>query len=324
MRTLILAERPFRDLRSRAWLLDLPRRYADAGPLLVAMPHAGAPTGFTAVDQDPDPAALGVQRVVIAGAFQEAAQIERAFATASRAVQAGARLETAAFSVARACALRDPPVGAEVLDAATSLEMRDWFSADRMMLWRIAVTPHLRPYPEAALAADDSLAALLPPGPLLGLAVMDGAAMRRDWMAMLPALAERLAPFAGIPVLPLPSEHMELPSDDYAGSLAFAAAALPGTPILLPQLADRVWRRRELSPARLKGLVARCALVVTNQDIPAAFATAAGLPVLGLALGGDRRIVVCLSQLANRLAPGSALLYPPRAGSALASSSARA
>jgi len=124
------------------------------------------------------------------------------------------------------------------------------------------------------------------------------------------ALRDLLAPFRGWPVVPLPAGEPGSRGDDLAGARAFAAAHLDGSPVLLPELSDPA-RRRALDVARLAGLAARCAHVVTNQDLTAALAVAAGVPVLGLALGGDRRIKSVLATLANMLPPGSALVQPP-------------
>jgi hypothetical protein len=135
--------------------------------------------------------------------------------------------------------------------------------------------------------------------------------MRRSWLPRLPALRRLLAPAAGWPVLPLPVHRPGTPEDDLPAMREIAAAVLPGSALLLPDLAEpRAWRQR-LTPARLKALVARCRVLVTNRDLPAALAVAAGVPVLGLALGADRRIVSCLATLANELAAGSALLHLP-------------
>ncbi|WP_439596555.1 hypothetical protein [Falsiroseomonas sp.] len=321
MRTLVLAERPGRGLRSRLLLSLLPALFPEGGPLLLATPAPSAPEGFAPVAAQPDPAQLGIQRVVLAGLFEEPAKLAQALATAAAALAAGASLETRAFSLARAAAPRDPPPGIELLDRATRLELRDWFTMDRLLLWQVVVPePLLLPYPEAGLPADPDFGATLPEGPLLGLAIQDGPRMRAAWPALQPALHDRLRALPpGLPILPLPIEHPGLPEDDFHGTRAFAEALLPESPLLLPELADPVRRRREWTPARLKAAVARCSLVITNQDVPAVFAAACRVPVLGLALGGDRRVVTAFGQLANRMAPGSGLLYPRPA-----SSSARA
>ena len=308
-RVLVLAERPFRDLRSRAILADLPARFPTAAPLLLATGAPTAPDGF--VPCDPDVVPPAIDHVVLAGAFTEARQIEAALGRAGQAVAAGATLEGWRLSLENRAA-GEVPASVAVLDAAEAIVVRDYHSANALLLWRVAAHIRIDAYPERTVAPDETLAVGLPAGPLLGLAVLGGDNLQTAWMARLESFRAQLAPVAGWPILPLPCEAARTPQDDYAGSLAFAAAVLPGAPMLLPRLADPVWRRRQLSPARLKGLVARCGAVLTMQDLPAAYAVACGIPVLGLVLDNtERRAVSCLTQLANDLPPGSALLYPP-------------
>lgn len=312
MRTLLLAERPFRDLRSRALLADLPAQLGGGTALLLSTASSTAPAGFEPLSPEADPAAHGVTRVVIAGAFQERPQLEQAFAIAGRAVAAGAALELRAFTVERGAAMRDPPRGVEVLARASPLELREHHTANALMVWRSPAAFRIRPYAECAVAPDDALVSLLPEGPILGLSILGGGQMRQAWTARLAELRALLAPMQGWAMLPLPMEHAASPMDDFAGTRDFLAALLPGTPMLLPELAQEVWRRRQFTPGRMRALVARCGAVLTNQDLPAAFAIAAGVPAIGLALGTDRRAITCLTQFANILPPGSRLLHPPR------------
>jgi hypothetical protein len=308
-RCLVLAERPFADLLSRA-LLGTLAAGAGAPPLLLATRAPRAPPGFEAVPLEADPVALGVTQVVLAGVFLDRARLEAALAIAARACAAGATLALQAFGVEGEAARREAPLGAAVLDHAAPIALRDHRSANVLTLWRVAAPLTIAAYPERHVAADAKLAALLPTGPILGLAIRGGAEMRRSWLPRVPALRRLLAPAAGWPVLPLPLEGPGSPGDDLAGSLDLAQAVLPGARILLPELADPLWWRRQVTPARLKALVARCALVATNRDLPAAYAVAAGVPVLGIALGADRRIISCLATLANELPPGSDLVHP--------------
>lgn len=313
MRTLLLAERPFRDLRSRALLLGLPDQLGGGAPLLLSSNAPSLPKGFEPLAPDADAAAHGVSRVVIAGAFQERPQLEQALAIAGRALAAGAALEIRAFTVERGAAMREPPRGMELLAKAAPLELRDHHTANALMVWRSPAAFRISAYPEMAIPPDDGLLHLLPAGPVLGLSILGGGQMRQAWTSRLAELRAVLAPMQGWSMLPLPMEHANDPMDDFTGTRDFLAAALPGTKPLLPDLAQDLWRRREMTPGRMRGLVARCGAVITNQDVPAAFAIAAGVPVIGLALGTDRRAITCLTQLANTLPPGSRLLYPPRA-----------
>lgn len=316
MSILLLAERPLRDLRSRALLADLPRLLG--ATLLVPSAAPRWPEGFAAIAPEPDPAALGIRRVLLAGAFESRAAFDAALALAARAVAAGARLDAARLTLEGGAVRPAAPPEIAVLDRAADIALRDHASAEALLVWGLAAPFRLDPYPERAIPPDPALAAALPERPILGLGLRGGALLEAALVEREAALRALFAPFAGWPVLPLPAEAPDSPAEDLAGSLAAARALLPGAPILLPELADPGCRRR-LTPAALRGLVGRCAQVVTSQDLVAAFAIAAGVPVLGIGLAPDRRIAACLATLANAAPPGSNLLYPERD-----SSSARA
>jgi hypothetical protein len=324
MRTLILAERPFRGLRSRALMAEVAARLPADSPPLLAMHVAVDMPGFQRLESEPDPLPPGIGRIVLAGVFTSRAELERVLRIATRAVQAGATLEARCFGVEREAARIDPPAQLGVLDRAAPLELREHASANTLLVWRVAAPLTVQPFPERAAAPDPALAAGLPEGPLLGLSILGDPETQRAMAERGAALAALLAPFRGWPVLPLPVESPESPWDDLPVTLAFAASFLPGSPVLLPDLRDTRWRRRHLTPARIKALAARCERVVATQDLPLACAIAAGVPVTGLALGPDRRAAACLSSLANDLPPGSDLVFPPKHQASRASSSARA
>lgn len=309
MRTLLLAETPFRDLSSRAILAEAAAAVPHAPPLLLQSRAPRLPPGFLPVS--PETLPDGVEQVLLAGPFLEREALEAALATAAAALAAGARLVVHNLALEGSAGRMGAPAGAKVLDRAPRLGVRDHRTANILTLWRVAAPIAILAYPERHVAPDAALAERLPPGPLLGLAIRGGQEMRRSWTARLPAIARILSLAEGWPVLPIPTRLPGLPDDDLPATREIAAAALPGSALLLPELADPVAWRRSLTPARAKALVGRCRLVVTNRDLPAAYAVACGVPVIGLALGADRRIVSCLATLANELPPGSALLHPP-------------
>lgn len=310
-RTLVVAERPFRDLRSRAALREIAARLGEAEPLLLITASPACPPGFAPMPPDADRGAFGIGRVVLAGAFQERRMLEAAFGVAAQLVAEGARLEVLNLLVEGDAAQPAAPRRIEVLDAASVVELRDFRSADTLTTWRVAAPLRIGAYPEARLAADATLAAQLPEGPLLGVSILGGRSTLAAWQARVAGLQTLLAAASGWPMVPLPVEAVGSPSDDFPGSLAFIEAVLPGSTALLPELADPLWRQRQFTAARLKGVVARCALVATNQDLPAAMAIASGVPVIGIALASDRRITACLATLANQLPPGSDLAFLP-------------
>jgi hypothetical protein len=324
MRSLVLAEHPFRGLRSRAIMAEVAAALPADPPPFLAMHVAAEVAGFATVENEPDPAALSVGRVVLAGVFTRRAELERALRVAARAAACGARVETLCFSVEREAARTDQPAGIAVLDGAAPLDLREHHTANTLLVWRVAAPQAIRPFPERAVAPDGALADPLPAGPLLGLAILGDGETRRAIAERGAALTALLAPFRGVPILPLPVESPESVWDDMPATLDFAARFLPGAPLLLPDLAETRWRRRHLTPARLKGLVARCAAVVATQDLVLAYAVASGVRAIGIALGQDRRAAACLSSLANALPDGSDLVFPARDQDSRASSSARA
>lgn len=308
----MLAERPFRDLRSRASLGVVAGRLGAAQPPLLAMRVPNPVPGFVPAELDPDLAALGVAKVVIAGPYQQRGALEHALAVAARARARGLMVGTCALSLERAAAQRQAPAGIAVLDAADPLEVRDFHTANTLMVWRVAVPPAIVAYPEREAAADAGFPVALPDAPLLGLAIAGTAESRQALARHAAPLRARLADLHGWPVLPLPVEMPGDSLDDLPGARAFRDAVLPDSPLLLPGLAETAFRRRHLTVARLRGLVARCAVVVTNQDLVAAFAVAAGVPVRGIVMGQERRAATCLATLANELPAGSDLIYPER------------
>ena len=308
MKTLLLAEAPLRDLPSRAMLEEALAAVPHATPVLLATHAQRTPRGLVAVV--PGTLPEGAEQVLIAGAFLDRGALETALATAGAAVAAGARLVVRNLALEGTAARADPPQGVAVLDHAAPLDVRDHRTANVLTLWRVAAAFRILAYPERQVAPDATLAAGLPPGPILGLAIRGGAEMRRSWRARLGAISRILALAEGWPVLPLPTQLPGGHDCDLAAMREIVSAALPGATLLLPELAEPITWRRGLTPARAKALVARCRLMVTNRDLPAAYAVAAGVPVIGLSLGADRRIVSCLATLANELPPGSALLHP--------------
>ncbi len=312
MRTLLLTEAPMRDLASRAILAEAAEAVPHDAPLLLATAAPRAPPGYQPVP--PGTVPEGLKQILLTGVFLDRAVLQEAFATASSALAAGARLVVHNLGLEGSAGRAAAPMGAEVLDRAETLGVRDHRTANILTLWRVAAPIRILGYPERHVAPDPALADALPPGPILGLSIRGGEEMRRSWKARLPAIARLLALAEGWPVLPIPTRPPGTQDDDLEACRAITEAVLPGAPLLLPDLADaQAWRRR-LTPARAKALVAHCRLVVTNRDLPAAYAIAAGVPVVGLSLGADRRIVSCMATLANDLPRGSALLYPQAGG----------
>jgi hypothetical protein len=310
MRTLLLADRPFRDLRSRAILEMVGAQLAKHGEVLVADAPEGCLPPFRPVGAVPSAKALGVRRIVLAGEFTDRVQLERALYVARQGLAAGATLEAWAFGVNGEAARGEVPASVGVLDHASPLEVREHRSADALLVWRVDAAITVNPYTERHVAADAAFTDGFPSGPILGVCMLGGRDAQESASRHGGALRARLEAASGWPLLALPAEAPGSRSDDLVGSRSFAlAAGLTGT-WLWPEADNAAPQVAALTPARLKAMVARCAKVITNQDLVAAYAVAAGVPLIATRIGSNRRIITCIAALANELAPGSSFLLP--------------
>ncbi|WP_270936058.1 polysaccharide pyruvyl transferase family protein [Falsiroseomonas oryzae] len=210
-----------------------------------------------------------------------------------------------------------------VIAGAASFTVRDYVSFEMAAEAGLGRMPRITFYPEADIPADDNLAdGLLPRGrKLLGLSVIPLPLMQACLRHDAARVRDLLAPFAGHAVVPIASTvHRDLPEeDDIAGIADFLAQFLPDAPIAAPALLDRTHWRAELTPARLKGLIARCDTLVTQRKHNAIHAIGAGVRVIGLHPLEDDSLRRTFVALSHRLAPGSrcvGLDAPPEAAAA--------
>jgi hypothetical protein len=158
--------------------------------------------------------------------------------------------------------------------------------------------------PEHELAEE-----LLPRGgrPLLGLSVIPTPAMADclgQEAARVRALLEEFRAFAIVPVVS--TMHRAVAQEEDATAIAaFAEMLLPGQPILAPQLLERPFWRSRLTPRRLKGIIARCDVLVTQRKHNAIHGIGVGVRTIGLHPLLDDSLRRTFVALGHRLPPGS-------------------
>jgi hypothetical protein len=274
--------------------------------------------------------ALAPDRIVYGGGMFGTPEAFRAWIPIlARAMQAGAEVHLHNLGVAWLLKQRDwlDATAHEVFARLASLTVRDPLSAERLAEAGLPRLARLTFFPETGIAADPSLAdVLLPPDPgrrLLGLSIIPSPLMRdclRHDAARVRAL---LAEFAGYEVLPIVSTvHADTQEeDDLTGTADFLREFMPEAPIAAPILLDRAHWQAEMTPRRLKGLIARCDVLVTQRKHNAVHAIGAGVRVIGLHPLIDNSLRRTFVTLADRLPPGSRCLGlddppPPGAPSA--------
>jgi hypothetical protein len=196
-----------------------------------------------------------------------------------------------------------------VIAGLGSFTVRDYMSFEMVAEAGLGRLPRISFYPEADIAAQHDLAdALLPAGRrLLGLSIIATPLMQHCLAQDAARVAALLAPFADHAVVPIVSTvHVDSAAeDDAAGVAHFLARFLPQAEIAAPILLDRAHWRAELTPARLKGLIARCDVLVTQRKHNAIHGIGAGVRTIGLHPIEDDSLRRTFVALAHRLPVGS-------------------
>lgn len=319
MTTLLLAHYPFGELLSDFVLREAVEALRLPPGTLLAAPdwaqRRAEALGLALAAPGADPVPLGIRHVVILGPYIALPAFVEALGVARRVLEAGGSFSLHNVSLEGSANRKEPPPEAAILDHATDITARDHRTVSLFAFWRVARGVPILSYPERRIAPDPALVdglGLAPGKRLLGLSVRGAPDVRAYWASRVEALRESLAEFQGWPVLPLPAgppaDSGEV--DDATGTRDFVAAVWPGARLVRPEILQRVWWQRNMTPARYAALVAACSAIVTQRDLAAELAVEAGVPVQALLLtSADRRAVTCIATLANELVAGSAVTH---------------
>lgn len=196
-----------------------------------------------------------------------------------------------------------------VIEDAAIFTVRDYVSVERLAKAGISRMPHVTHFPEADIVPEFSLAdALLPRGEkLLGVSIIPTQTMRaclRHEAAKVHVLLKEFSDHAIVPIVS--TVHLDNPEeDDAAGCIEFLRDFLPHHPIAAPVLLDRAFWREQLTPQRLKGLIARCDTLLTHRKHNAVHGIGAKVRVIGLHPWADGSLRHTFIALSDRLPHGS-------------------
>jgi hypothetical protein len=196
-----------------------------------------------------------------------------------------------------------------VIRRLASFTVRDYLGVERVTEAGFGRLPRISFFPEADIPADPSLAeTILPRGrKLLGVSIIPTPEMRACLAHDAPLVRHLVAEFRDHAVVPIVSTmHVKSEAeDDGAGCMAFLREFLPDAEIVAPQLAERGFWSRELTPQRLKGIIARCDTLLTQRKHNAIHAIGSGVRVIGLHPLADHSLRRTFVAMEHRLAPGS-------------------
>ena len=204
------------------------------------------------------------------------------------------------------------PLLGRVLENLASFTVRDHRSVDMVAEWGVPVVPGVTRYPERAIAAEGDLAeAILPRGrKLLGISIINTNQMARCLEADGGTVRTLLARFPDHAVVPICSTlHVDSDEeDDGSGFHRFAGMFLGDREIVAPQLTERGFWGSEVTPRRLKGIVARLDTLVSQRKHNCIHGLGAGVPTIGLSPMEDDSVRRVFVTLANQLPAGSACI----------------
>ncbi|PWS34593.1 hypothetical protein DFH01_23960 [Falsiroseomonas bella] len=195
---------------------------------------------------------------------------------------------------------------------AASFTVRDYEGVEAVAEAGLGRTPTISFFPEADIPADPSLAdALLPRGrKLLGVSIIPYSIMKTALRREAPRVIALLKEFADHAVVPVVSTvHVKSQAeDDLQGCMDFLKRFLPDAEIAAPQLLDRDFWHKQMTPQNLKGLIARCDTLVTQRKHNAIHAIGAGTRVIGLYPLEDNSLRRTFVAMSHRLPPRSRCL----------------
>jgi hypothetical protein len=196
-----------------------------------------------------------------------------------------------------------------VIARAASFTVRDQLSVERVAEAGLGRLPRVTFFPEADIAPDFTLAdALLPPGGrFLGVSIIPQPLMRECLAHDAATVRAVVAEFHHHAVVPIVSTvHLDTPEeDDVAGCASFLREFLPHHEIVAPILLDRAHWHAEMTPRRLKGLIARCDTLLSYRKHNAIHAIGAGVRLIGLHPLRDNSLRRTFVAMTDRLPPGS-------------------
>lgn len=197
-----------------------------------------------------------------------------------------------------------------VLTNCASFTVRDHVSRWLCLEWPFKREPGLTFYPERKLAADMTLAALMPDRPLLGVSITGQRTMLEALKHNIERIRPVLSQFRGYGIVPIISTNhqWEAEEDDVLGFNTFADLFLRDYEIVLPQFLDKAWWHENLTPLRLKGIISKCNFLVSQRKHNIIHAIGSNVPFLAIHPAEDDSLLRIIYSLHAEIAPLSGFL----------------
>ncbi|OYU48746.1 MAG: hypothetical protein CFE31_09905 [Rhizobiales bacterium PAR1] len=197
----------------------------------------------------------------------------------------------------------------DVIARLSSYTVRDHVSYWLTREWNFGRDPGLTFYPERTLPPEPFELPVVP-GPLVGISITGQAAMvaamekNRDRIS---AFVRDLGDFTPVPIVSTVQDDNS-DEDDVKGFEVFADMFLKGRQLAYAQSLDRAWWKRELTPLRLKYLISKLDLLVSQRKHNIIHAIGTKTRFVGIFPDVDDSILRIFFSLRFAIPPGSSIL----------------
>lgn len=189
-----------------------------------------------------------------------------------------------------------------------SFTVRDHVSRWLVKEWDFDLNPGITYYPEYTLTPQPFQLPVMP-GPLIGFSItgqqvmLDSLERNRDKIRQF---IIQLGNFSAVPIVSTVQDNAD--EDDIRGFNAFAEMFLQGKQIVFREMLDRNWWSSELTPLRLKYVISKLNLLVSQRKHNVIHAIGTGTPFVGIFPDADDSILRIMFSLRHRIPTGSSFL----------------
>lgn len=315
MKTLFLGSYGFGNLGDELCLLDAIRAFPSDE--IHVLSYRPAFTGrfveaSSFVENDNQARALRPDRIVLGGGGVGTVSMLPKFLTfIADALAWGAECHIYNIGVANLNTSWITPEIRRAAQALSSFSVRDFTSQRIVRKWNLElpIEVSLTRYPERFHPMDDEVDFGLPAGPKLGISVTNQTSMARAADENIPLILDFLKPYADHVIVPIVStiHQYEKSEDDAAAFSSFVSRLGLRNRIALPQTLDPSWWIEEMSPGRLKALIAQLDVLLSQRKHNCVHAFGAGTVAIGIYPGQDDSLPRLFNTVSQETPLGSRL-----------------
>jgi hypothetical protein len=195
----------------------------------------------------------------------------------------------------------DPTAEERELFNASTMVARDHRTIEAMAQWLLPRFPSMIPYAERNLPVHGRLIPKQDVRKLVGLSFRTTPSFVTMMENNPDELIKLLTPYQRSRIVPLVVEPSapDAVVSDIKGIKQVIELCLPDAEIIHPELLDHEWATKNLTPERLKGLCLSCDVIVAQQEVPVAFASAGHVQTFAVGFRHDNNAFRALASLAE-------------------------